>query len=272
MPDEDPKLPVDATVSNEEIEASDFTELDNDAAEVDPAFYRNGGVSLSESELAALGDLHGRSVLVLGVGNGEDVLSLINLGAAVTVVDRQPDLAAAYDLAEAAGLEATWYDDAPGGPSDEIRTGAYDVVYSGFGALDWVDDLDDWASGVADCLKTGGTLVAYDEHPFAYVFAEDAGRLVVQNSYFGSEESNDTAGADVAQSETAEAGQDGGPEFSWMLGDLVSAIGANGLATISLLEFPESDRFETAMDRLDDVDFDERERIPAALLLVAVKL
>ncbi len=271
MPDQEPQRPIDSTTSDESPE-TDTTEFDDEAAEVDPEFYRNGGVSLSESELAALGDLHGRSLLILGAGNGEDVLSLINLGAKVTVVDSQAELERPFELAEAAGLEAAWFDDNPGAPSDEIRTGDYDVVYSGFGALDWVSDLDDWASGVADCLKTGGTLVVYDEHPFAYVFGQDEGRLVVQNSYFGSEDLAADAAGDAPGGDGDGGMDDTDPQFGWMLGDLVSAIGANGLATLSLLEFPESERFETAMDRLDDIDFDERECIPAALLLVAVKL
>ena len=59
---------------------------------------------------------------------------------------------------------------------------------------------------------------------------------------------------------------------AWTVGDVVSALGANGLATVSLGEFPESDRFESALDRLEHVNIDELACIPAVLLLVAIKL
>jgi hypothetical protein len=77
-------------------------------------------------------------------------------------------------------------------------------------------------------------------------------------------------------------------EVGWTLGDLIGALGLNGFGVVDLQEFVTSDRYETALDRLlgetDDeeagdedafdggVDEDELSKVPAALLLVAVKL
>src|SRR5690349_9371359 len=99
MPDDKGGSPLDAF----RVKAGDAAEPDaspDDAGEeatdeVDPSFYANGGISLSESEQQALGELHGRRVLALGAGNGEDICSLINLGASVTVIDDEETLAAA---------------------------------------------------------------------------------------------------------------------------------------------------------------------------------
>ena len=250
--------------------AEGVSEWDEEATEVDPAFYRNGGISLSESELLALGELRGRKVLAIGAGNGEDVASLINLGARLTVIDDAESLEPAQALAAAAGLNAEFIADDPSAVSVAYRTGDYDIVYSGFGALDWMDDIVDWAGGITDCLRTGGLLVVYDEHPFSYVFDLDHGHLRVANSYFGPVlEDEEDEGSEDGESDDDED-EVSGP--AWTVGDVVSALGANGLATISLGEFPESNRFETALDRLDHVDLDELACVPAVLLLVAIKL
>lgn len=282
MPDEKPSdSPLDGLRVKEadapipEEEASDPG--DDATDEVDPSFYANGGTSLSESEREALGELHGRRVLALGAGNGEDVCSLINLGATVTVIDDEESLDAARTLIEEAGLSAEFLPDNPASLSPDHRTGEFDVVYSCFGAIDWIDDIGAWAGGVFDALKGGGRLVAYDEHPLAYVFGANDETLVVANSYFGGAFGDITVDPDgdvEAQPEHEHDADDeelpnNGP--TWTIGDIVSGLGANGLATLSLLEFPESDRYETQLDRLDEAPFDVRERVPGAFLLVAIK-
>ena len=43
----------------------------------------------------------------------------------------------------------------------------FDLVYSGEGVLDRVDDLNRWAAGIASVLKPGGELLVFDDHPVA---------------------------------------------------------------------------------------------------------
>lgn len=247
----------------------------DDDGEVDPAFYRHGGVSLSESEREVLGDLQGRRVLVIQGMTGEDALSLKNLGADVTVVDDEEALAPAVELAAAAGVKIEFVEDDPGDIGVRFRTGTFDVAYSGFAAIEWIPSLSDWASGISAALKPGGKLVVYDEHPFSKVFGEGGDseeHLFVASSYFG--EVSDWEDDDPEA--TGESDDDDpGPELegpTWTLGDIVNAVGSNGMAVVSLREFPESDRYETSIDGLPDVDYDEASRIPAVMLLVAVKL
>jgi SAM-dependent methyltransferase len=281
MPDDKGGSPLDAF----RVKPGDAQEPDTNPGdtgeeatdEVDPSFYANGGISLSESEQQALGELQGRRVLALGAGNGEDICSLINLGATVTVIDDEETLAAARTLIEEAKLTAEFLPDDPASLSVDHRTGEFDIVYSCFGAIDWVDDISAWAGGVYDALKPGGRLVAYDEHPLAYVFDNAGEQLVVANSYFGGAFGDITLDPDgdvEAQPEHEHDADDeelpnNGP--TWTIGDIVSGLGANGLATLSLLEFPESDRYETQLDRLADAPFEVRERVPGAFLLVALK-
>ncbi len=258
--------------AEEDLEAA--LEAFDDEGEVDPAFYRHGGVSLSESEREVLGNLKGRRVLVVQAGTGEDVLSLRNLGADVTVVDDEQALQQVRELAAAAGLDVNFLEGDPGDLAAQLRKGAFDVAYSGFAAIEWIPSLADWASGISAALKPGGKLVVYDEHPFSKVFGEGGEseeHLFVANSYFG-----EVAGWE--DDEAAAPEPDGGdprPDLEgpwWTLGDIVNALGSNGMAVTVLREFPESDRFETSMDALFDVDFDEASRVPAVMLLVAIKL
>lgn len=271
MPDDKPRSPLDADDALDEAlpelddPDDDIIDLDDEllAEEIDPNFYQNGGVTLSEPEIEALGELHGRRILVLGAGNGEDICSLINLGANVFVIDDDESIEPARDLVQGAGLQAEFIVDDPSMLSVDNRNADFDLVYSGFGAIDWVDDLDSWAGGIADSLRSDGRLVAYDEHPIGYVFGADDGSLTVENSYFGADAE---PGAGTVDGESA----DNGP--TWTVGDIITALGANGLATLTLAEFSESDRFESVLDRLADVDQDQLALIPSTLLLVAQKL
>lgn len=243
-------------------------EFEPTATDVDPAFYGAGGSCLSVSEAEVLGDIRGLKALVVPAGTGEEALSLKNIGASVTVLDTGEGLDATRALAAAAGLEIAFIDDDANGIDVDHRDASFGLVYSPWGSIDWLDNLDDWARGLADMLRPGGRLVCYDEHPVAYMMAADGDRLVVANSYFG---------------EPIDADDDGEPDgpveiqgherttFSWTIGDLVSSLGAAGLATVLLEEFPESDRFQTPLDQFGGVSLDTLWRVPSALLLAAIK-
>jgi SAM-dependent methyltransferase len=59
----------------------------------------------------------------------------------------------------------------------------FDLVYTGKGALNWLPDLDRWASVVRGLLKPGGALYLAEHHPVAFVLAAD--RPVPVADYFG---------------------------------------------------------------------------------------
>lgn len=269
--------------------------LEEEADEVDPAFYANGGVIFSDDERGALGDLTGKRVLHLTFGCSEEGPSLVNMGAVVTEVG---DDGTTAELAAAAGLKIEFVEDEPAGLSMDFRKRRFDVVYSSFGSIDWVADLEQWAGGISDVLELGGRLVIYDEHPFSYVLgANDSGELVVTTNYFGG--LGDDAGGefdDDAESDDADLEADeeidpphGGlhltdddedglkdleeADSGWTLGDLVGSLGQHGLAILDLQEFETSDRYETPIDRLaGEVDEGDLLKVPSALLIVAVRV
>jgi SAM-dependent methyltransferase len=111
-----------------------------------------------------LPDLEGRHVLHLGSGAGRETAALIGLGALVTGVDGSEEtVRAARKRLPDAALVAADIQELP----VELRRGRFDVVYSSWGTLAIVSDLNSWAGGIAAALRRGGVLIAYDEHPVA---------------------------------------------------------------------------------------------------------
>jgi SAM-dependent methyltransferase len=217
--------------------------------EIDPEFYRHGGTCFSDPELLALAEVAGERALVSPGAGGEEALSLANLGATVTVFDSREGSVRAKALAEGSGLPIRFLEGEPGSP--EVPGGPYDTVYSTFGVLAALEYFDDWAQGVAGALKPGGRLVIHDVHPASYVPAVHKGLFAVAHSYFDEEE--------------------GSPGAPFTLGDVISALGLAGLATIHLEEMPDSERYQTPLDRFHNVRWNIRWRLPGAFVLVAFK-
>lgn len=69
-------------------------------------FFLDGGSALTEREIAAVGDVHGRRVLQLACSTGDEALTFAQRGAEVTAVDIAPThLATGRAKAEALGLD-----------------------------------------------------------------------------------------------------------------------------------------------------------------------
>ena len=119
---------------------------------------RAGGSNLYPVEQALIGDLHGRCrrAIHLQCAGGRDTLSLWNLGADEVVgVDYSPRmLDLARRLTAATGAPATWIEaDVLDTPHD--LDGTADLLYTGRGAILWLQDLDAWAAVLRRLLAPG---------------------------------------------------------------------------------------------------------------------
>jgi SAM-dependent methyltransferase len=243
---------------------TDSSEFDSNDAAIDADFYRGGGVSLSETEREILADAAGLNILVTPEGTGEEALSLVNLGATVTVLGQ--DFERAQMAAGEAGLSVMFVSgDAGESLPDELARGTFDVVYSPWGTFDGLPAFEAWATDVADLLKPGGYLMAFDEHPVSFMVKATAGELIVQTSYWG-EFVDEDADGEPDDDEFAPT------TFGWAIGDLVTALGNVGLATVRLEEFSEAGRYVSGIELLEGIDEERRSRVPAALLLVARRI
>jgi SAM-dependent methyltransferase len=142
-----------------------------------------GASTLRPFEVQELGDLSGRTLVHLQCHFGLDTLSLARAGARVTGLDfSEPAVGAARALAVRTGIEAEFVHANVYDAVDALGGRRFDVVYTGLGAINWLPDIEAWASTVAALLAPGGTFYLAEFHPFADVFADDD--LTVAYPYF----------------------------------------------------------------------------------------
>jgi 2-polyprenyl-3-methyl-5-hydroxy-6-metoxy-1,4-benzoquinol methylase len=157
--------------------ASDFYDVD--------AFLA-GGSTLRAFELEEVGDVSGLTLLHTQCHFGLDTLSWARRGARVTGLDFSgPAVEAARKLAADAGLDAEFVSSDVYEAVAALGGRRFDVVYTGLGALNWLPDVERWASVMASLVAPGGRFYLAEFHPFTNVFAED--ELRVKYPYFHAE-------------------------------------------------------------------------------------
>lgn len=148
-----------------------------------PAFLA-GKNALQSIELELLGDVQDKSILHLQCHFGQDTLSLARMGAHVTGVDLSDRaIAEAEKLAEELALPARFICcnlyDLPDHLDEQ-----FDVVFTSYGTIGWLPDLDRWAAVVQRFLKPGGRFVFVEFHPVVWMFDDDFSQ--VKYRYFNS--------------------------------------------------------------------------------------
>lgn len=124
-----------------------------------------GNTSLREIELAELPDVCGKRLLHLQCHFGLDTLSWSRQGAICTGVDISPKaIQQARELAVKTKLDAEFVcSDVFGFRRESAEP--YDIVFTSYGAICWLPDLDKWAEVVAANLMIGGTFYMAEFHP-----------------------------------------------------------------------------------------------------------
>jgi SAM-dependent methyltransferase len=135
--------------------------------------FRAGGCRLHRIELEELGEVRGKSLLHLQCHFGLDTLSWARRGATVTGVDFSPKaIELARRTASEAKIDARFIEtdlyDLP-----DVLNEQFDIVFTSYGALNWLNDINRWGQIVARYLKPGGTFYIVEAHPFATVFPID---------------------------------------------------------------------------------------------------
>ena len=140
---------------------SDFYEMDE---------FLLGKSSLKEIELELLGNIAGKSILHLQCHFGQDSLSLARLGAKVTGLDiSDTSIETARELNSKLGLDATFIRSDVYAAKEHID-GKFDIVFTSYGTIGWLPDLDKWADIVAHFLKPNGKFVFVELHPVLWMY------------------------------------------------------------------------------------------------------
>lgn len=144
--------------------ASDFYDVES---------FLNGKSTLNTIELELLGDVKGKKVLHLQCHFGQDTLSLARLGAKVTGVDLSDKaIERAKEFSGKLELDAQFiccdiYD------LPQYLDEQFDIVFTSYGTIGWLPDLNKWATVVSRFLKPNGKFVFAEFHPVVWMFDND---------------------------------------------------------------------------------------------------
>ncbi len=216
----------------------------------DVAGFKAGRITLTDIERGEVGDVSGKTLLHLQCHFGLDTMSWARLGATATGVDFSE---AAIDLARSLNdelrLNARFIrSDVYGLP--DVLDEEFDVVFTSYGVLVWLPDLDRWARTIRRMLRPRGTFYLVEFHPFLDAFeVSDSGDLKATYGYFHEEVSTPGNQPSYAGRELLSS-----PHHEWQhpLGDVVTALIDAGLTIEFLHEFPYSGQPYPGMKRCED--------------------
>jgi ubiquinone/menaquinone biosynthesis C-methylase UbiE len=132
--------------------------------------FLDSKTSLRDIELQLLGDVTDKSILHLQCHFGQDTLSLQRMGAQCTGVDfSELAILQAKQLNKKINEQATFI------CSDiytlpQIHAHQYDIVYTSYGTIGWLPDINKWAEVVSNYLKPGGKFIFVEFHPVVWMF------------------------------------------------------------------------------------------------------
>ena len=149
----------------------------------DSAFYNLAGFKSGENvltpvELNDLRDVKGKKLLHLQCHFGMDTLNWARLGANVTGID----------FSDKAIDEARKLNDDPSINSGRMNAkficcnvydlkehldDKFDIVFTSYGTIGWLPDLEKWAGIISHYLKPGGTFYMAEFHPMVWMFDDE---------------------------------------------------------------------------------------------------
>jgi SAM-dependent methyltransferase len=234
----------------------------------DVAGFLNGDDPLRHIEKGLLPDVEGKRLLHLQCHFGMDTLGWARRGAIATGVDFSGNaIEKAKELNDKAGLDARFVQ------SDvlDLALGEqFDIVFTSYGVLGWLPDLDRWASVVANHLKPGGKLVIVESHAIMYLFN---GQGEFFYPYFGGKDP-DTEMSD--QTYTDGPKHASLPEHFWIhtQEEILQAIISAGLAIEHIKAWPYFPYPVNGLEKIGEEQYvypNLRKRIPYCFSLMATK-
>lgn len=230
-------------------------------------------------DLPLLGQVAGQRGVHLQCHIGTDTISLSRLGARMTGLDFSgAAVEQARSLAAAAGADVDFVEADVYRAAEVLPAGAFDLVFTGIGALCWLPDVRRWAEVVARLLAPGGRLFLREGHPMLWALADPRpdGLLVVEHPYFERAEPTvwDEGGTYVETDVVFEHNVT--HEWNHGLGETVTALLDQGLRLTGLVEHDSVpwDALPGQMERVPGGEWrlaDRPWRLPHSYTLQAVR-
>lgn len=135
--------------------------------------FLEGKSTLNTIELELLGDVSGKKILHLQCHFGQDTMTLARMGATTVGVDLSDKaIQRATEFAQQLNLDATFVCcdvyDAPKHIDEK-----FDILFTSYGTIGWLPDLEKWANVIAHFLKPNGQFVMADFHPVVWMYDND---------------------------------------------------------------------------------------------------
>ena len=135
--------------------------------------FLSGATSLNKIELDLLGDLTGIKILHLQCHFGQDSISLSRKGAIVTGVDfSEESIKKAQELAITCGTNTQFICSDIYSLPEKLED-SFDLIFTSYGTIMWLPDLNKWAEVISHFLKPKGTFVFAEFHPIVWMFDDD---------------------------------------------------------------------------------------------------
>ena len=195
--------------------------------------FLHGNTSLNSIESELLGDVQDLSILHLQCHFGQDTISMSRLGAQTVGVDLSDKaIEAAKDLAKKTDSNASFVcADVYDLPNHLDQT--FDMVFTSYGTIGWLPDMNKWAQVVSRFLKPGGRFIIVEFHPVVWMFDDDF-KTVGYNYFNDGEITGVTDGTYADKSANIQA-----KYVSWnhSISEVTNALIKNGLEINALDEF-----------------------------------
>ncbi|GAA0739954.1 class I SAM-dependent methyltransferase [Gaetbulibacter jejuensis] len=200
--------------------------------------FKNGASSLMPYELKALGDVNGKSLLHLQCHFGQDTLSWSRLGANCVGVDISDEgIGFAQKLNEELELDADFVCCNVLETSKYV-TDTFDIVFTSYGVIGWLPNLEPWGQMIADRLNKGGVFYMAEFHPIVWMFDYLEGKPIMKYGYMQDEVIYEEYEGTYANTDSKMISK----EYGWNhgLSEVINALTKAGLRIDYLNEYDES--------------------------------
>ncbi|WP_282016108.1 class I SAM-dependent methyltransferase [Marinifilum flexuosum] len=214
---------------------NELTALHTESSFYNVEAFKAGETSLNHIELEELGDVKGKRMLHLQCHFGMDTLSWAREGAEVVGLDiSDASIQKATELSEELNIPANFvrsnvYD------IEKVLDETFDIVYTSYGAINWLNDLDKWAKIINRYLKPGGVFYMVEFHPFIYTLNDDS---EITDSYFKSAPLETIV--EKSYTDKSEISNKNLKHIEWhhSLSEVLNSLISNGLKIEFMNEFP----------------------------------
>lgn len=190
--------------------------------------FKEEGNSLKPIELNAIGNIKEESLLHLQCHFGQDSISLAKMGAKVTAVDfSDVAIKKAKEMSKEMNTNIDFIE------SDVLKLDIdkkFDIVFSSYGAIGWLPDLNKWGNIISKHLKKGGKFLLTEFHPFLEMTKDNG------YDYFY----NPHPDIDIEKGTYTDGGNGLITKTCWWnhsLSDIFKALQSNGLEIVLFEEF-----------------------------------